>query len=210
MNLSKKPTATLEQVHISEQLNARIRSTRSVSDERINNAILTLNHDLSVSPENVLQYLAQSALVLCNAHTAGVSLLEHEEAGEVFRWRAMAGVLTPAVGLPMARHNSPCGMVLDRQDAMLFTYPEKHFPFPAKIDPPIVEVLLMPFFDEGEPVGTIWLVAHDLQRKFDSEDVRIVRELSKFTTSAYSQLRALGYVKDLRLHRAVGGARAWA
>ena len=97
-------------------------------------------------------------------------------------------------------------MVLDRQDSMLFTYPEKHFRFPAPVDPSIVEVLLLPFFDQGEPVGTIWVVAHDDERKFDTEDARIVQELCRFTTSAYFKLRDLGYVKDLRLHRGRGAA----
>lgn len=203
MNLSDASSATLDQVQITAQLQAR--PQHKVSDGRLDESIMYLTRLLSESPKDVLQHLAATALRLCDAHTVGISLLEHEDGRDVFRWRAMAGKLAGALGLSMERNDSPCGMVLDRQDSMLFTYPEKHFRFPAPVDPSIVEVLLLPFFDQGEPVGTIWVVAHDDERKFDTEDARIVQELCRFTTSAYFKLRDLGYVKDLRLNRGSEG-----
>lgn len=199
MNLANATSATLDEVQITAQLQARL--SGEASDTRLNESIMKLTRLLSISPGDVLQHLAETALMLCNAGTVGISLLEHEDGKDLFRWRAMAGKLAGAMGLSMPRNDSPCGMVLDRRQNMLFTYPEKHFPFPAPVDPSIVEVLLVPFYDQGEPVGTIWVVAHDDARKFDSEDLRIVQGLCSFTTSAYSQLCELGYVKDLRLTR---------
>jgi hypothetical protein len=199
MDLSAATSATLDQVLVTERL--KLRTPRQVSQAQLDQAILRLSNLMAEAPEAVLNHLAETALNLCDAHTVGISILEHENGKDVFRWRAMAGQLAGALGLPMERNDSPCGMVLDCRDTMLFTYPEKHFPFPAPVDPSIVEVLLEPFFDEGEPVGTIWVVAHDNERKFDTEDCRIVRELCRFTTSVYSTLRQIGYVKDLRLAR---------
>jgi hypothetical protein len=196
MNLATATSATLDQVQITDQLEER--PAHSVSDAQLNASILELTRLLSHDPAGVLQHLAETALELCGAGTVGISLLEHEDGRDVFRWRAMAGKLAGALGLAMARNDSPCGMVLDRKDTMLFTYPEKHFPFPAPVEPSIVEVVLVPFYDREEPVGTVWVVAHDDVRKFNSEDKRILEELCCFTASAYSQLRQLGYVKDLQ------------
>ena len=36
--------------------------------------------------------LAETALVLCRAHSAGVSLLDHDGGREIFRWPGAAGV----------------------------------------------------------------------------------------------------------------------
>src|SRR5687768_6858696 len=41
--------------------------------------------------DSVLQQLVETALVLCRAHSAGVSALEQEHGHEIFRWRAAAG-----------------------------------------------------------------------------------------------------------------------
>jgi light-regulated signal transduction histidine kinase (bacteriophytochrome) len=63
--------------------------------------------------------------------------------------------------------------------------PGRYYPYLNEAQPPIVEVLLLPFFVAGEAKGTLWLMAHDDQRKFDSEDVRILSSLAQFTAAAY-------------------------
>jgi GAF domain-containing protein len=193
MDLSHASTATLEQVLITGQLPAR--PSHSVSDATLNEALQSLNKLMAELPGEVLDHLAEAALTLCNAHTVGISILENENGKDVFRWRAMAGQLSSALGGSMARNDSPCGMVLDQRDSLLFTYPERHFPFPGPVNPPIVDVLLTPFFDHGEPVGTIWVVAHDDRRKFDVEDLRVIKLLARFASSAYTVLTTLGYVQ---------------
>ncbi len=192
-------SATLEQVHITALLAAR--PFLKGDDQDLNNALLDLNQRFAKAPKEIFNHLVETARRLCSAGTAGISLLEIEDGQEVFRWRALTGELAAAIGMKMARNDSPCGMVLDGRQTLLFSYPEKHFPFPAPVDPAIVEAILVPFFDHGQPVGTIWVVAHDDSRKFDLEDERVLNELSRFTSSAYGQLRLLGYVKPLRLNR---------
>jgi hypothetical protein len=54
-----------------------------------------------------------------------------------------------------------------------------------KVVPPIVEALLIPFHLHNEPVGTLWIVAHSDQRKFDREDERVIRTLALFTTAGW-------------------------
>ena len=52
--------------------------------------------------------------------------------------------------------------------------PERFFPA-LKIEPLIVEALLVPFHVEDQPVGTVWVVTHTDDRKFDQQDERIIR-----------------------------------
>jgi GAF domain-containing protein len=49
---------------------------------------------------------------------------------------------------------------------------------------PVREVLLVPFYRSGEPIGTVWIAAHTSERQFDGEDARLVTSLSKFVAAA--------------------------
>ena len=49
----------------------------------------------------------------------------------------------------------------------------------------------MPFFIEGKAVGTIWAIAHDASRKFDTEDLRQLENLGRFASAAY-QTQTMG------------------
>jgi GAF domain-containing protein len=86
-------------------------------------------------------------------------------------------------------------MVLDRHAHLLFRYPERYFTFPGEVESPLVEVLLTPFYNEGQPVGSIWIIAHDETKTFDACDVQIVTELGRFASSAHALLTSLGYVQ---------------
>ncbi len=44
---------------------------------------------------------------------------------------------------------------------------------------------MVPFYAKGKAVGTIWLVAHDERRKFDSEDQRMLESLGSFASAAF-------------------------
>jgi GAF domain-containing protein len=57
--------------------------------------------------------------------------------------------------------------------------PDRFFPA-LKVEPPVVEALLVPFHIEGQPIGTVWVVAHTDQRRFDKEDERIVKTFANF------------------------------
>jgi len=63
-------------------------------------------------------------------------------------------------------------------------------------EPPVEEVLLVPFYVEGRAVGTIWAVAHDDRRKFDTEDERVMHSLGDFASSAYQILASLDALKS--------------
>jgi hypothetical protein len=91
----------------------------------------------------------------------------------VFRWNALAGVLKDHINGTMPRYASPCGTTIDRKATQLMYLPERFFSA-LKIEPPIVEALLIPFTVENRPVGTVWVVTHNEDHKFDQEDERII------------------------------------
>jgi PAS domain S-box-containing protein len=161
------------------------RPSRPPDYEAESRALVALSRELATSPGNILQKLAETALTLCNAHSAGLSLLEDGDGRTRFHWRAIAGRWSPHVNGGTPRDFGPCGTVLDRNVAMVCSHPELDFPYWAPIKPVLEEGLLIPFYIKGEPVGTIWVIAHDTSRRFDAEDMRVMTDLGTFAAAAY-------------------------
>lgn len=150
---------------------------------------MALAEQLAASPDGILQKLTDTALALCRAHSAGVSLLEPD--GKRFHWPAISGQWVGHVGGGTPRDFGPCGTVLDCDAALLFSHPELDFDYFAPVSPLVEEALLMPFHVDGKAVGTVWVVMHDLSRRFDSEDLRLMTDLGAFAASAYQALGSL-------------------
>jgi signal transduction histidine kinase/CheY-like chemotaxis protein len=181
MNLSPPPSDDLESVVTTAELSRRAsRPPDYAAEARI---LATLVQVMADSPRTILQGLAEAALVSCGAGSAGVSLIEPD--GKHFRWHALAGALSPHLGGTTPRSFSPCGTVVERNSVQLFSYPERHFKYFAEVKPVIVEALLIPFAFDGRPAGTIWVVTHDEQRRFDAEDARLIDNLGRFAAVAY-------------------------
>ena len=150
-----------------------------------NRELVALAREMATSPEGILQKLADTALTLCRAHSAGLSILEDGDQKQNFHWRAIAGQWAAHVNGGTPRGFGPCGTVLDRNVAMVCSHPELDFPYWASVKPVLEEALLIPFHINGEAVGTIWVVAHDTSRRFDGEDLRVMTNLGNFTAAAY-------------------------
>ena len=156
-----------------------------------NRALVALAQKMAASPDGILQMLADTALTLCRAHSAGLSLLEDGDQKRNFHWRAVAGRWSPHLGGGTPRDFGPCGTVLDRNEALLFSHPERDFPYFGEVSPLLEEGLLIPFYVDGEAIGTIWVVAHDESRRFDAEDLRVLTNLGTFAAAAYQTLLSL-------------------
>ena len=151
-------------------------------------ALMALAEQLAASPDGILQKLTETALTLCGAHSAGgVGFLEPD--GKRFYWPAISGQWVGHVGGGTPRDFGPCGTVLDCDAALLFSHPELDFDYFAPVTPLVEEALLMPFYVNGKAVGTVWVVIHDLSRRFDSEDLRLMTDLGAFAASALSSTR---------------------
>ena len=183
----------LESVLCTEQL--ELRPSRAPEYQAEIHALLALLQELKNAPRNVLQRLVETALALCRAHSAGISLLESgppghlNPKGDLFRWHAVAGQWAPMIwNTTTRRDNGPCGTVLDRDCALLFANAHRHFTQFAGVQPRLIEALLVPFHVDGQAVGTVWVVAHDDSRKFDAEDRRLLESLAAFAATAYQAL----------------------
>jgi PAS domain S-box-containing protein len=152
-----------------------------------NRALIALTQALTHSPDGILHKLAETALTLCRADSAGVSLLEPD--GKRFFWPAVVGQWACHVGGGTPRDYGPCGTVLDRDAAQLMSRPERHFTLFASVTPLIEEALVTPFYVDGKAVGTVWIISHDHSRQFDSEDLRVMTNLGRFAAAAYQALR---------------------
>lgn len=128
-------TTSLNDILITEELSQR--SPRSPNLQAENQALRSLARQMARDSENLLQTLTDTALELCQAGTAGVSLLETTPDGEeIFRWTVLAGTLAHHVGGTSFRNFSPCGVCLDQGTPVLFPTPNDISPTSRKRIPP--------------------------------------------------------------------------
>jgi hypothetical protein len=156
------------------------RPARPADFETENRVLCSLSRELASNPENLLQKLANATLLLCRAGSAGVSVVD-TDTGQL-RWHAVVGQLAGHAGCGAVPAASPCGTTIERNTPLLFSYPGRHYPFVAPMQPAVVEALLLPFHAGERPVGTLWAVAHTLERRFDAEDLRLLTALSRFAS----------------------------
>ncbi len=180
--------APLESILLTEELMRR--PGRPPTYETEHRALMELMQALADSPRTILQRLADTVLEVLNADSAGLSLLT--ETGDQFHWAAIAGMWKPHLGGGTPRNFGPCGDVLDCEKPLLFKHWELRYPYLREATPLAEEGLLVPFFVHGKAVGTIWAIAHNPARKFDSEDLRILETMGRFASAAYQAIQTLG------------------
>lgn len=179
----------LEDIVITEELYLRSPKTPNLQAE--NQALHTLARQLAQAPQAMLKTLVSVARELCEAGTAGISLLEISNCGKsIYRWVALAGVLEQYEQGTTPGSFSPCGVCLELRAPQLYLYPERYFTYFQQAQPAIVEGLVIPLVIDEQPLGTLWIVSHDEQRQFDSEDVRLMTSLANFSTAALQSSRA--------------------
>jgi signal transduction histidine kinase/DNA-binding response OmpR family regulator len=184
----------LESILRTQQLHAR--SGRPPDYHAENQAFAALVQALADSPRTILQTLAEKTLQALRAGSAGLSLLTQD--GERFYWAAIAGDWSPHLGGSTPRGFGPCGDVLDRNTPLLFTHWEHRYPYLSEATPLAEEGLLTPFYVGGKAIGTIWAIAHDSERKFDVEDLRLLQSLARFASVAYQAVEFLGALDQRR------------
>lgn len=195
---SDEATVPVEAILCTEEL--RRRPPRPPDYQKENIALSALAQSLADSPHTILQALADTLLDVCDAGSAGISLLT-EDNGKRFYWPAIAGRWKPHIGGGTPRDFGPCGDVLDRNRTLLFSHVERRYTYFQPVQPLVEEALLVPFYVAGKAVGTIWAVAHDPDRKFDAEDERMMNSLGKFASSAYQVVSALDALKTRESER---------
>jgi signal transduction histidine kinase len=169
------------------------RAGRSPDHRAENRALNVLAQEMVTSPDRILQKLAETAMKLCHAGSSGISLLNSK--GD-FYWPAVTGSLAAHLGGGTPREFGPCGTVLDRNAPQLMSHPERHFSYLESLAPSIEEVLLVPFYIDGKAVGTIWVISHEPQVRFDAEDLRMMTNLATFAAAAYQTLQNQSHLRQ--------------
>jgi transcriptional regulator with GAF, ATPase, and Fis domain len=187
LDSSGRQTAQLSDVDIRAELSVRPRRAPDYQAEQ--QAMVALAKTMSENPREMLQKLTELALELCDADTAGISLLETHDGQDVFRWEALSGVFAPFRNGTMPRDASPCGICIDRDAFQLMDRPDRCFPA-LRTEPQFMEALLIPFHVNGRPIGTIWIVSHRDDKHFDREAERIISSLAHFASAGWQLWRS--------------------
>lgn len=185
----------LEAVIHTAELNRR--GARPANHESENHSLAYLMQETVRSPGTILDKLTKSALDLCGAHSAGIGLLQTENGGPIVRWHAVAGQWARFGGSILPRDSSPCATALEQDYALLLSCPARHYALPSGLAPPVVEMLLVPIRLADEPIGALWIVAHDKSRRFDREDARLLNHLSQCAATAHQLLTERKYKQRL-------------
>jgi PAS domain S-box-containing protein len=178
----------LESILCTEELHRR--PARPPDFETESRALVAVAQALANSPGTILQTIAEKMLEIFLCGSAGFSLLTNDE--QRFSWDAIAGAWNPHLGGGTPRGFGPCGDVLDCNAPLLFRHWERRYPYLLEVTPLAEEGLVVPFYIQGKAVGTLWIIAHDDHRKFDSEDLRLLERLGLFASGAYQALKSAG------------------
>jgi signal transduction histidine kinase/GAF domain-containing protein len=186
--------ASLESVLCTEEL--RRRPCRKPDREKENRALVALASALAGdSTHAILQTLAETILQVTESDSSGISLLTTDDGGKRFYWPAIAGEWKPHIGGGTRRDFAPSGDVLERNCALLFKHPERHYKYLLPVMPAAEECLLVPFYVGGKAVGTMWAIMHSDRREFDAEDERLMNVLGQFASLAYQTLASIENLK---------------
>ncbi|WP_167761398.1 GAF domain-containing sensor histidine kinase [Duganella callida] len=178
---------------ITAQLHSRTGRAPDYKSE--NDGLSRLADTLAVRPDHIAQELAEVAMRLTGADSAGISLAETSHGQHQFRWVATAGALERYLNGTIPYDISPCAVVVERDAPLLLRHPDTVFHYIRQLQLPVEELLLVPFHHDGQPAGTVWVVNHAAGKIFDAEDLRVVLSLTRFAAIA---TQAVGTMNGLR------------
>ncbi len=87
------------------------RPVRTPQHDAENRTLLTLAHQMASSPDDILQRLAEAALELCHAHSAGISLMQGDEKRVWAPHRGEGKAIVEALQVPLYLHEKPVGTI---------------------------------------------------------------------------------------------------
>lgn len=104
------------------------RATRPPDYASENIALIRMAKAQTGPKVDLLQDVAEAALLACRAGSAGISLIEGTGEDRRFRWMAVAGLCSDLRGKSTTWNECPCGVTLDADAPQLFIRPQASFP----------------------------------------------------------------------------------
>lgn len=142
-------------------------------------ALRRLSRLFAEKPELVLQELVDTAVALCGADSAGISLEEPDNG--TFRWIVVAGSFAPYLNGRTERNYSPCGTCLDLGRPQLYRVTKPFYDHLGVKAEPINDGMLIPWSNEFLK-GTLWAVSHSSTETFCSDDYQLLNSLADFAS----------------------------
>jgi hypothetical protein len=148
-----------------------------------------LAHAFVESPETILQQLVNSAVDLCGADSAGISI-EKEDGDDTnfYHWIATAGAYSGFLDAILPRYPSACGVCLQRGRPQIFRVDQDFFDILGVSAPLVTDGILLPWQVDNTR-GTIFVMAHGRSEAFDAEDARLMQMLADFAAMGFRQKR---------------------
>jgi hypothetical protein len=141
------------------------------------------------APESILQELVDSAIELCAADSAGISIEQKGATDEhYYKWVATAGEYGRFLNAMLPRLPSACGLCLERGQPQLFRVSQRFFDLMGIEAPTVTDGILLPW-QADETRGTVWIMAHGRAEAFDWNDCRIMQVLANFAAMGVRQQR---------------------
>lgn len=139
------------------------------------------------SAEDALQQLVDLALELCQADSAGISVVrEGGTAENYYEWVATSGRFHPFLNAVLPQYPSACGVALDRNRPQHFRVDQRFFSLLGVTADPVLDGLLFPW-KAGDTHGTIFITSSTNPVQFDSQDARVMQILADFAAAALRQ-----------------------
>lgn len=192
MNRVRSTTRAFDEIDITGQLALRPFRAPSYAAECV--ALKLLARQLAADPPQFWNKIAELMIYVCRAHSAGVVL--HEPGG--LRVAGLAVSFAQAPRKSFAHDDGFWRTVMRRKTIMLLEEPARYFTQLGEADPPVVEVLVVPWAVDDAIVGIIWAAAHTADKQFDAEDARLLEGMIPFACAAY---RMNGALADASLSR---------
>jgi hypothetical protein len=139
-------------------------------------------------PDSILQWLVDSALEVCGADSAGISMERHFDSSSnarfdsgaiCYQWIATAGQYGHLTNAVIPCKPSACDICLGRGRAQLYRLSES-FLLSIGVDAArVTDGLMVPWEIEGRR-GTIWILAHGRTEAFDQRHLETLELLARF------------------------------
>jgi signal transduction histidine kinase len=179
-----------------EDILVPIEPTRAAhaADFTLAQGLLSLAKTLSAEPGAVVGHLVETAMRLTGAESAGISLLD-PLSGDHFKWVATAGGFARYLHGTLPRHFSPCGAVFDQGRALMMRDPVRLYPYIGELHLPVRMVLLVPFSQDGVPIGTLWIVRHSSDAAFTQDDLSASTALAELAALIFENAATLATLR---------------
>ncbi|WP_041585904.1 GAF domain-containing protein [Terriglobus saanensis] len=140
-------------------------------------------------PETILQELVNTAVDLCGADSAGISIENKDDAANTtYSWVATAGKYARFVDATLPSYPSACSVCIQRGQPQLFRVHPQFFDLMGIEAEIVTDGILIPWQVE-ETHGTLWIMAHERTEAFDKNDCRLMEALANFAAMGVRQNR---------------------